>query len=261
MQLLVSVADADEAAAAMAGGADVIDAKDPSSGPLGPVEVDVLRGIAAAAVERFLTAALGDAGDELTVEQAAFDASAAGAHLVKIGFAGVDTTARAATLLSAAQRGALAGGLGRCGVVAVAYADGVRWSDPKSDPRSDPWSDPTMLLEVAAVVGVSGVLLDTARKQGPGLRELVSAQALAAWVARAHRLGLMVALAGRLQLDDLEFVRDAGADIAGVRGAACDGGRTGRISVAKVRELTARIGLAATSPDRARRRRPTECCG
>jgi uncharacterized protein (UPF0264 family) len=111
------------------------------------------------------------------------------------------------------------------------------------------------------VAGASGVLLDTARKDGPGLRELVSARALAAWVARAHELGLMVALAGRLQLDDLEFVGNAGADIAGVRGAACDGGRTGRISVEKVRELARRIGLAAaTSPGRATRRRPTGCC-
>jgi hypothetical protein len=94
---------------------------------------------------------------------------------------------------------------------------------------------------VAAAAKAVGVLLDTAHKQGPGLRQLVSAEALTAWVARAHGMGLMVALAGRLELDDLEFVREAGADIAGVRGAACDGGRTGRISVEKVRELVRRV--------------------
>jgi uncharacterized protein (UPF0264 family) len=37
MQLLVSVADAREARAARLGGADVIDAKDPSRGALGSV--------------------------------------------------------------------------------------------------------------------------------------------------------------------------------------------------------------------------------
>jgi uncharacterized protein (UPF0264 family) len=47
----------------------------------------------------------------------------------------------------------------------------------------------------------------------------------------------MVALAGRLQLDDLDFVREAGADVAGVRGAACDGGRAGRINAEIVRAL------------------------
>jgi uncharacterized protein (UPF0264 family) len=40
-----------------------------------------------------------------------------------------------------------------------------------------------------------------------------------------------------LQADDLGFVRDAGADIAGVRGAACEGGRTGRVTADKVRAL------------------------
>ena len=39
----------------------------------------------------------------------------------------------------------------------------------------------------------------------------------------------------RLQPDDLEFARDAGADIAGVRGAACEGGRTGRVTAELVR--------------------------
>jgi hypothetical protein len=53
-----------------------------------------------------------------------------------------------------------------------------------------------------------------------------------------------VALAGKLQADDLAFVRDAGADIAGVRGAACDGARTGRVSAEKVRQLARLIGPA-----------------
>ena len=41
-------------------------------------------------------------------------------------------------------------------------------------------------------------------------------------------------LAGKLAADDLPFVRDTGADVAGVRGAACEGGRTGRVSADKV---------------------------
>jgi uncharacterized protein (UPF0264 family) len=38
-------------------------------------------------------------------------------------------------------------------------------------------------------------------------------------------------------------VRDTGADIAGVRGAACEGGRNGCVTAQKVRELI----LARTS--------------
>jgi uncharacterized protein (UPF0264 family) len=83
------------------------------------------------------------------------------------------------------------------------------------------------------------VLLDTANKSGPSLRGLVAPDTLAAWVAKAHEAGLLVALAGQLTADDLAFVRDAGADIAGVRGAACDGGRTGRVASDRVRLLRA----------------------
>src|SRR5579872_4969748 len=47
MKLLVSVADAADATAAMDGGADIIDAKDPSRGPLGPVAPEALAAIIA----------------------------------------------------------------------------------------------------------------------------------------------------------------------------------------------------------------------
>ena len=42
MRLLVSVANATEASAALAGGADLIDAKDPLAGALGAVPIAVL---------------------------------------------------------------------------------------------------------------------------------------------------------------------------------------------------------------------------
>jgi uncharacterized protein (UPF0264 family) len=71
------------------------------------------------------------------------------------------------------------------------------------------------------------------------LRTLVARRVLAAWVSEAREAGLMVALAGQLTADDLPYARDAGADIAGVRGAACDGGRAGRVSADKVRMLHA----------------------
>jgi uncharacterized protein (UPF0264 family) len=80
-------------------------------------------------------------------------------------------------------------------------------------------------------------LLDTADKSGPGLRALIAPAALAEWIAHAHRRGLIAAVAGQLTAPDLSFVRDAGADIAGVRGAACDGGRQGRVSRKRVRSL------------------------
>ena len=268
MRLLVSVATAAEAWAALAGGADVIDAKDPHSGALGPVSIDVFRDISAAvAGGRSLSAALGDAADEEIIERDARARMAAGALFVKVGFGGAAGPAHVARLAAAAirgvgvTRGALAcargsgslpdaatrglrdqdnsdlgrlgdGGVGDGGVIVVAYAD-----ESSADPT------PMAFVELAARAGAAGVLLDTANKSGPGLRGLVTASRLAAWVSEAHEAGLVVSLAGRLTADDLGFVRDAGADIAGVRGAACEEGRTSRVSADRVRDLRARLRL------------------
>ena len=228
MQLLVSVMNADEARSAMAGGADLVDAKDPRAGALGAVAPAEFRAIhAAAAASRLVTAAIGDASDESAIEQTAFAYAEAGAALVKVGFAGIASRARIAQLAAAAHRGALAGGKGRCATVLVAYVDQASRLAPAA------------LAEIAARSGARGVLLDTSDKNAPGLRFLVEQRPLAACVAYAHDCGLVVALAGKLGPADVPFVRDAGADIAGVRGAACDGGRTGRVSAARVLALRA----------------------
>ncbi|MBK5187486.1 MAG: hypothetical protein JJD97_04525, partial [Gemmatimonadaceae bacterium] len=63
MRLLVSVRNAEEARTALAGGAEIIDAKEPSLGALGAVELGVLREIVQAVGRmRPVSAALGDAG-------------------------------------------------------------------------------------------------------------------------------------------------------------------------------------------------------
>lgn len=233
MRLLVSVANAAEASAALAGGADVIDAKNPLTGALGAVTPETLIDIhTQVAGRRPVTAALGDAIDEGAIEHSARRFAALGAALVKVGFAGIRGAERVKELAAAAVRGAKTGGHGHIGVVLVAYADADRAGSVS----------PNVLVNVAARAGAEGLLLDTADKAGPGLRGLVAPAALTAWVADAHAAGLFVALAGKLIAADLPFVRDAGADVAGVRGAACDGGRTGCVSADKVRLLRALCG-------------------
>jgi uncharacterized protein (UPF0264 family) len=239
VRLLVSVANAAEASAALAGGADVIDAKNPHDGALGAVSLDVLREIhGTVAGARLVTAAIGDAGDELEIERVAGAFAAAGAALVKVGCAGITSPSRVQALIRAAVVGARKGSDGTGGVVAVAYADADRVSG----------LDASAFIDAAARAGATGVLLDTADKDGPGLRGLIAPAALATWVTAAHDAGLLVALAGKLSADDLAFVRDAGADIAGVRGAACEGGRTGRVSADKVRVLRNLVGLYPDLP-------------
>src|SRR2546428_5082436 len=118
MQLLISVAGPAEARAALRGGADVIDAKDPRRGALGPVSLQRLAAIrAAVAGARPLSAALGDAASEEALAGAVAGAVAVGVAFVKVGFAGVTSEARARRLAVAAQRrGGGGGGGGRVGV-------------------------------------------------------------------------------------------------------------------------------------------------
>jgi (5-formylfuran-3-yl)methyl phosphate synthase len=226
MHLLVSVTSADDAAAALAGGADLVDAKDPAAGALGAVSIEQFRRIVAAvAGARPVTAALGDAADEPAIERTAGAFAGLGASFVKLGFAGISSTDRVAALITAAVSGARHGSGSR--VVAVAYADADRAGS----------ISPLRLVDVAARAGATGVLLDTFDKQQGALRELVAWRALTDWVASAHDTGLFVAIAGKLSASDFPYVRDAGADIAGVRGAACDGGRTGHVTADRVRLL------------------------
>ncbi|MGH7622054.1 MAG: (5-formylfuran-3-yl)methyl phosphate synthase, partial [Gemmatimonadaceae bacterium] len=47
------------------------------------------------------------------------------------------------------------------------------------------------------------------------------------------------ALAGRITTEDRAVAYEAGAEVGGVRGAACEAGRNGRVRETRVRELLA----------------------
>lgn len=229
MKLLVSVSDAEEALLAVEGGADIIDAKDPTRGALGAVSPRVFGEIRSVVRDgRLVTAALGDATDPHSIEQLAHEYAARGADLVKVGFARIADLPTVELLLAAAVRGAEQGGRA-AGVIAVAYADA----------RCGESIEATSLMQCASRAGARGVLVDTVDKHGPGLPALWTPDDLAAWVGGARSRGLIAAVAGRLSGDDLQTVCDGGADVAGVRGAACDGGRMGRVSAERVRALSA----------------------
>lgn len=232
MQLLVSVANAEEASAALIGGAAIIDAKDPTAGALAPVTLDVFRAIhAVVGGLRPVSAALGDAADAAAIEEAARAFAETGAAFVKLGFAGVDSLTLVRALIAAAVRatsGYTSGPFGPVGVVAVAYADHRPGAITPFD-----------IIAAAASAGARGVLIDTADKQAPGLPSLMATAALTSWIRQAHEAGLTAAVAGRLTIGDLAWAHDCGADIAGVRGAACQTGRTSRVVAERVRLLRA----------------------
>ena len=124
--------------------------------------------------------------------------------------------------------------------MACAYADAQRVAHAPLAPE--------LLPAVALAAGVKVCLLDTAVKDGRGLLHWLSPDALTSLVADAHDAGLQVALAGALRGPDLPVVAAAGADIAGVRSAACsEGRRSGPLDAARVGALRA---ACATTPSR-----------
>ena len=227
MKLLVSVMDADEARAAAAAGADIVDVKNPGEGSLGAPAPAVIAAVRAAVpVALPVSAAIGDMPNlPGTAALAALGAARSGATFVKVGLWGSTSEPDAVALLRAVRE-AVPGAV----LVAAAYADAVRVPHAPLAPE--------LLPRVAHAAGVDVCLLDTAIKDGRGLLEWLSPDSLTRLVADAHAAGLEVALAGALRAEELPVIRDTGADVAGVRSAAChEGRRAGRLDAERVRAL------------------------
>jgi (5-formylfuran-3-yl)methyl phosphate synthase len=248
MQLLVSVRSAAEVGPALSGGADIIDAKEPARGSLGPVSARTLGEIVAEVPpECPFSVALGD----LASPEEVFTAIASlelpvrpGPTYLKLGFARVRspeivTGILATAVATVAETGSTAL------VVAVAYADADRAETLA----------PELVPGSAYRAGAAGVLLDTHTKDGIGLLGWLAPHALASWVASARREGLLTALAGALTLENVDAVSAAGADVVGVRGAACEGGRGGHVTAKRVRVLRHRLDVfgVCSTPASARR--------
>src|SRR5262249_38398523 len=112
---LVSVRSADEAEAALAGGAALIDVKEPSQGPLGRAPADALAAVLDAVAGRApVSAALGELRDGLPAELQL------GLRYCKAGLAGLARRDWRAALTRASAWALTWGG---CELVVAAYAD------------------------------------------------------------------------------------------------------------------------------------------
>jgi (5-formylfuran-3-yl)methyl phosphate synthase len=229
MKLLVSVTDANEARVAVQGAVDIVDVKNPAEGSLGAPAPSVIASVRdAVPPERPVSAAIGDLPNlPGTAALAALGAATSGAAYVKVGLAGASAVAEAVAVLRAVRE-AVDGAT----VIAAGYADAHRVPSRPLPPEA--------VLSAARRAGVGGCLLDTAVKDGRGLFEWLTGAALAALVAEGHAAGLEMALAGALRAEDLAAARATGADIAGVRSAACrDGRRTAPLDGERIGQLRA----------------------
>lgn len=227
-ELLVSVRSVQEAEAALAGGADLIDVKAPERGSLGRPDQDTVRAIlAVVAGRRPVSAALGELAE--TPEPFANLPLA----FAKWGLAGLRTDWRA-VLEPARQR--FHASMPRCRLIIAVYADWQRARAPS-------------LEEIGSWVCTQpavGLLLDTWSKDGSSLLDWVTLPILQHLAKDCRAAGTPLALAGSLDGRRIAQLRELDPDWFAVRGAACrDGNRGAAIDPAAVAELAQLLRLPA----------------
>ncbi len=231
--MLVSVRNATEAHAAVAGGCDLLDIKDPARGPLGMADAGVM-----AEMARFASECRGDDGPlpcsaalgELAEWESpnADESLPRGISFVKFGSAGIETPEKWIEIWHRVQSGLVSTHPEALHWVAVAYAD---WQAAQS---LEPWR----LLDGACSVASDAVLIDTFDKSSGNLLQLMKPAELEKFADVCHRAGLHLALAGGLRGSQFAELVNIRPDIIGVRGAACTGGcRTAAVSADAVRAL------------------------
>ncbi|WP_029353994.1 (5-formylfuran-3-yl)methyl phosphate synthase [Bosea sp. 117] len=232
-RLLASVADLAEMEIARAGGADIVDLKQPAFGALGAWSTEALTAAvmlwnawpSTGPSPRPLLSAT--AGDQPMVPailaQAAGMVAASGVPIVKVG---LFRSAHVADCIEA-----LAPLTARTQLVGVLFAD----QEPDFG-----------LVAALGQAGFAGVMLDTADKRAGGLTAHMDALTLSQFVVEARRHGLMTGLAGSLALDDIEPLSCIGADYLGFRGVLCADGRTGSLDRGRLAAVRERMPAFST---------------
>jgi len=234
-----------EASEAIAGGADIIDVKNPLEGPLGanfPWVIKRIREITPKNIQ--VSCTLGEVPNlPGSIALAALGAASLGVDYIKVGLGGFKTAHEAICFLENINRAAK-----ECNpnikLVAAGYADAERACT----------LDPMIVPEIASKAGVDVAMLDTAVKDDKNLFDFLTSQQLAKFVSFSHKFGLEAALAGSLKKQDLLLVYSLGADIAGARGAACTNNNRvkGQITEKQVRELVETLKQAERQANRLR---------
>ena len=226
--LLVSVRSVDEVDAALSGGADLIDVKEPAKGPLAPAEAEVVAAVIARVKNRVpVSAALGEWSPNAITD--------AHWHLelkinyVKWGLAGYSPRPGWGEDLLDTRRELPVG----MEMVAVAYAD---WERAKSVP-------PAEMVRFAKRFRFKAFLLDTWGKDGKTLLDFASPGEVADLVESLKRVETIVAIGGSLRPEHVKQLKAVAPDYFAVRTSACAAGkRDGVIDQARVKKWKDAIG-------------------
>jgi uncharacterized protein (UPF0264 family) len=243
-RLLVSVRDPAEALAAVQGGADIIDVKEPNHGSLGRASGETILDIAESlksTPDIPLSLALGELTEWFNSEPDLINElrpalSSQSVSFLKLGlssqansssrdsFEGADWITHWMNVRSLMPA--------NIAWVAVAYADHDRAAAP----------DPEAICDAAIATGCKVLLLDTFVKDGSTLLDWVTPSRLQSLRLKSQSAGVLLALAGKVTEDLLPELMILSPDIIAVRGAVCtDGDRKAAICPDRIRTFKQRL--------------------
>jgi len=233
-KLLVSVRNSQEVLAALAGGADWIDLKEPSAGPLAAVSLQVAKeAVKALAGRRTMSAALGELRDWKT-SLAEELLAVVGVSFVKLGLSGCagqsDWQQQWQAVAAAARKA-------NKQLVAVIYADWQKAAAPA----------PAAVISIAQAAESQFLLIDTYDKSTGSTFDHLSNSRLGEVLQQAKQAALTTVLAGSITTELINQIPCEGVDMVAVRGAVCRGGRTDRVEAGRVENF--RKALAARSTE------------
>jgi uncharacterized protein (UPF0264 family) len=274
-RLLVSVRDCGEAIAAIDGGCDILDIKEPNRGSLGMADVATMQSIVEAVRSHTenrkaisISAALGELADWANVDE--IPRLPAGVDYVKLGLSRMRNVARWQDRFQYVQRefdrqkkGAMATALRghasrgmptqSCGHgthqlspdvplrwIAVIYADEQLAESPP----------PNVIMKAAGDTTCAGILIDTFEKNGRTLLDWMEPDELHRIAEQAHAMSLTFALAGSLAHSSLPQLTGIGADVIAVRSAVCVGANR-RANVSDEAVLQFKNAMGSLKPDEA----------
>lgn len=240
-RLLVSVRNEQEARAAIAGGCDIVDIKEPNIGSLGRASLETINAIAeiCRAQQVPVSVALGELPEWIDSPAKELDGLLTAIFSNRLSFAKL--------------------GLAGTGDRANWQGDWIDWVRSNSQAGSAPWiavayadwelADAPSMFEVLDVVTAAGsgtfagLLIDTFDKSSGHLLACLSCAELVSIREQLSDAGQQLALAGKLNPRLLGPLIDVAPDVVAIRGAACeDSDRTGRISQQRVTQFRREIG-------------------
>ncbi|WP_419581426.1 (5-formylfuran-3-yl)methyl phosphate synthase [Stieleria magnilauensis] len=240
-QWLVSVRDLVEATRAVEFDVDILDLKEPDRGALAPVGVQIWQQLARQ------TACWSTAGKDAPMLSAALGESDQAVGLAdqvppqfafaKAGPSGCNKPDQIRGMWEAVEKRIP----DPVELVAVAYADH----------RSADCLPAEAILDLAARHGFRRILLDTFEKNGRSSIDLMTAQRLSNFGRQAYRRQLWWSLAGSITLGHVSGIAELipppefRPNCFAVRGAVCDGDRTGTLSPDKMRQWMRVLGECA----------------